>query len=692
MPLSNVTACAEAVAEASMFTVPSPGNYFLILILIMLSGLFSGLTLGLLSLDKMGLQIVIGGGDPVLAVYAKAIMPVRERGNQLLCTLLLGNVAVNSMLSILMADMTSGLVGFLASTVLIVIFGEIVPQASCSRHALFMGYYTLYITKFFMATLFIIAYPLGYLLDRALGEDLGTIHSRGELSTLLELHVKHGAVDVESGNMLHGALKFREMTVHEIMTPVDEVFMVSLADTLNYALMTKIFRAGYSRIPVYDNDVNDITGIILSKDLMLVDPKDETPVRNFMTLFGRVPIIIWPDNKLGVMLNVFRQGNGHIAVVRDVNNTGPGDPFYECKGIVTLEDIVEEIIGEEIMDELDDQEEAGGGQGANNVEDRDRDRDLAMLALLNGKTEEQKLSIEEVQAVSSHLMNNVPQFEDTCKEASGGVIMDRADVQVVLSQASVVVAERLSADSQLSHRCPEAGDILYAAARPSDMCILILAGKVVVYAGHDQFRSELGPWSLIGMDALRSADDYFTPDFTAYILSASIRYLVLTKQALKITPLSPVPKRRSKGGGGVGSLGTALVESLGSSTSRVDKGKRAHQRRKNHHSTAAAAAAADGIVIDSSPDGDDVVSPFWTQSTAPVSNGNPRIDVSSSGSGLEMSPASNRLNGASNHRSNGGRPLYEPVGVQAMDDDEDRSVSPTDLLGVLEMAEDDSIV
>lgn len=121
----------------------------------------------------MGLQIVIGGGDPVLAGYARAILPVRERGNQLLCTLLLGNVAVNSLLSILMADMTSGLVGFFSSTILIVIFGEIIPQASCSRHALLIGYYTIYITKFFMLVLFFAAYPLGLLLDYALGDDLG---------------------------------------------------------------------------------------------------------------------------------------------------------------------------------------------------------------------------------------------------------------------------------------------------------------------------------------------------------------------------------------------------------------------------------------------------------------------------------------------------------------------------------------
>lgn len=101
----------------------------LIIIFLCLSALFSGLTLGLMSLDKTGLQIVMGGDDPVAAMYAKKIYPVREDGNLLLCTLLLGNVAVNALLSIFLAAYTGGIIGFISSTFLIVIFGEIVPQA-----------------------------------------------------------------------------------------------------------------------------------------------------------------------------------------------------------------------------------------------------------------------------------------------------------------------------------------------------------------------------------------------------------------------------------------------------------------------------------------------------------------------------------------------------------------------------------
>merc|ERR1719258_488108 len=133
-----------------MFALP------IIAFLVVLSGLFSGLTLGLMGLDVIGLQTVKNGDNKDLAQCAARIMPVREKGNQLLCTLLLGNVAVNSALSILMADLADGLVGFLVSTALIVIFGEILPQAACSRYALQVGSATVPVVKVLMIIFYIV--------------------------------------------------------------------------------------------------------------------------------------------------------------------------------------------------------------------------------------------------------------------------------------------------------------------------------------------------------------------------------------------------------------------------------------------------------------------------------------------------------------------------------------------------------
>jgi hypothetical protein len=124
--------CGSDSSSAWISAIPFGLQMLMIVILISLSSVFSGLTLGLLSLDTTGLEIVMSGDDPKAAAHAKAIYPVRQDGNLLLCTLVIGNVLVNALLSILMAEYTGGTVGLFTSTILIVVFGEILPQAVVS--------------------------------------------------------------------------------------------------------------------------------------------------------------------------------------------------------------------------------------------------------------------------------------------------------------------------------------------------------------------------------------------------------------------------------------------------------------------------------------------------------------------------------------------------------------------------------
>merc|ERR1719282_57557 len=172
-----------------------------IVLLVMMSGLFSGLTLGLMGLDLIGLQIVQKGDDATLAKCATKIAPLRENGNLLLCTLLLGNVAVNSALSILTAGIASGVSGFFISTTLIVIFGEILPQAACSRYALQVGARTVPLVKFLVALFFVVTKPMSIVLDWLLGREMGTVYSHEELKEMVKLQISLGAADQEQGEM-----------------------------------------------------------------------------------------------------------------------------------------------------------------------------------------------------------------------------------------------------------------------------------------------------------------------------------------------------------------------------------------------------------------------------------------------------------------------------------------------------------
>ena len=176
----------ECVAE------PAPGVQDLIagLVLLGCSGLFSGLTLGLMSLDPAGLEVIIAGGDPVGKSQAERILPLRKHGNLLLCSLLLGNTLVNALLAILTASFTSGLLGGVLSSAAILVFGEILPQSVCSRHGLYIGSKVVDLVRVLMALALVVAWPISKVLDLVLGEELGTVYSRRELKELFTLQAR----------------------------------------------------------------------------------------------------------------------------------------------------------------------------------------------------------------------------------------------------------------------------------------------------------------------------------------------------------------------------------------------------------------------------------------------------------------------------------------------------------------------
>ncbi|TKS84953.1 Metal transporter CNNM4 [Collichthys lucidus] len=342
------------VVEEKKSLLPLWLQVILIACLLVLSGMFSGLNLGLMALDPMELRIVQSCGTDKEKKDARKIEPIRSKGNYLLCSLLLGNVLVNTTLTILLDDLIgSGLGAVVASTVGIVIFGEIVPQALCSRHGLAVGANTIMLTKFFMLLTFPLSFPVSKLLDVLLGQEIGTVYNREKLVEMLKVTEPYNDLVKEELNMIQGALELRTKTVEDVMTPLGNCFMIQADAVLDFNTMSEIMESGYTRIPVYDDERSNIVDILYVKDLAFVDPDDCTTLKTITKFYNHPVHFVFHDTKLDAMLEEFKKGKSHLAIVQKVNNEGEGDPFYEVLGLVTLEDVIEEIIKSEILDESD---------------------------------------------------------------------------------------------------------------------------------------------------------------------------------------------------------------------------------------------------------------------------------------------------------------------------------------------------
>jgi metal transporter CNNM len=169
------------------------------------------------------------------------LYPIRKKGNLLLCTLVLGNVAVNALLSILIADKFGGTIGFLTSTFIIVIFGEITPQAACQRYSLQVGSRAVPLVRLIMFLLLPATYPLAWCLDKALGKELATTYSNAEMLKLLAIHVREDVMDPETAAVMGGALRYKSMLVKEVMTTMDKTFMLSSEDKLNFETIARMY-------------------------------------------------------------------------------------------------------------------------------------------------------------------------------------------------------------------------------------------------------------------------------------------------------------------------------------------------------------------------------------------------------------------------------------------------------------------
>ncbi|KAM8828174.1 LOW QUALITY PROTEIN: metal transporter CNNM4 [Spinachia spinachia] len=475
------------VLEEKKSLLPMWLQLILICCLLVLSGMFSGLNLGLMALDPMELRIVQSCGTDKERRDARKIEPIRSKGNYLLCSLLLGNVLVNTTLTILLDDLIgSGLGAVVASTIGIVIFGEIVPQALCSRHGLAVGANTILVTKFFMFLTFPVSFPVSKLLDVLLGQEIGTVYNREKLVGMLKVTEPYNDLVKEEMNMIQGALELRNKTVEDVMTPIGDCFMIQADAVLDFNTMSVIMESGYTRIPVYDDERSNIVDILYVKDLAFVDPDDCTTLKTITKFYNHPVHFVFHDTKLDAMLEEFKKGKSHLAIVQKVNNEGEGDPFYEVLGLVTLEDVIEEIIKSEILDESDLYTD---NRNRKKVDPNKNKPDFS--AFKQDGDSNVKISPQLMLAAHRFLATEVSLF-------SPFQITEKVLLRVL--RHPDVIQELKFNDSD--KRSPQ--HFLYLRGKPVDYFILILQGRVEVEAGNENMKFESGPFSYYGVMALSS--------------------------------------------------------------------------------------------------------------------------------------------------------------------------------------------
>lgn len=498
--------------------LPVPSQIILIIILLCLSGTFSGLNLGLMALDPQQLRILVEGGNQKEKKWAKKVLPCREKGNFLLCALLLGNVLVNNTLTIFLDDLTSGTVAIVGATFGIVIFGEIIPQAICCRHGLMIGYKTLPLTYIFMIVTSPMAWPLGKLLDKILGNEDFINYSKARFLGL----IKQGKNELEEDEkqMIEGALKLNEKTVKDVMTQISYVFTVPEDGIVDYDFMSKITEAGYSRIPVTKplngDSIPQITGLLFLRDLVMVDPDDKIQVSTITSYYKHQLMKFDENTKLDDMLENFKKGGFHLSLVTREVKSSQDSTTEELVGIVTLEDILEEIICAEIVDETD-KYMSNRDRIQNTKRDKLDPQFIDSMKNWNGPTDVQSITFKvgksQLAAIHRFLVAEVNPF-------SSQMLNDNQIKNMLSRNDSIVTLKRN--DSSLINRHDQINSFM-----------MIISGRAEIYFSSGELPIEVGAFWTYGIAVLLDTSAIVTSDFDLKITSDEFIYLNIRRDYYK---------------------------------------------------------------------------------------------------------------------------------------------------------------
>lgn len=322
-----------------------------LLFLVMLSAFFSSAETALTTVNRIRLQALCAEGDKRAAVVLKVV----ENSSKMLSSILIGNNLVNNFSAALATALAikmfgNGAVGIVTGilTIAILIFGEITPKtfatANAERLSLAYASIILLLMKILTPVIVIINTICRYLLkllhvdtDRSLNT-----MTEMELRTIVEVSHKDGVIEKEEREMIYNVVDFGDSQAKDVMVPRADV--VSVSDTSSYSEIREVFRMEkYTRLPVYQGDRDNIIGILNIKDFFFCNDTEDFKVSDIMY----EPYFTYEYKKTSELLMEMQKSSVSIAVVLD--------EYGAAVGMVSLEDLLEEIVGE-IRDEYDEDE------------------------------------------------------------------------------------------------------------------------------------------------------------------------------------------------------------------------------------------------------------------------------------------------------------------------------------------------
>lgn len=331
----------------------------LIFLGLLFSALFSGSEVAFFSLSN---QEDLLSEDEIDGTSDRLIIRMLERPRRLLATILIGNTFANIIASVLAAVVTGNMVAYfgfseflvyfvevIVLTFMILILSEITPKTIAINNPL----RTARRMSPFIYSFFILLKPISKIIANStlsLEERLPKPNSKmttEDLMTMAEVSEQEGSIKSDEREIIENVIEFGSTTVREIMTSRVNIVAISMESSLD-EVISLIRDKGLSRMPIYEDDLDNILGVIHSKDVLpYINSDIERTTINWRTI-ARKALFIPSTKKLDDLLRDFQQEKTHIAIVVD--------EYGGTEGLITLDDILEEIVGD-ITDEYDEMEE-----------------------------------------------------------------------------------------------------------------------------------------------------------------------------------------------------------------------------------------------------------------------------------------------------------------------------------------------